>query len=381
MKQRILIVSIILLLLCVNHTSAYALQLSGQSWNSNKYFQGDNGGTVTITLYNNVPLFQWYIKTVEIQFDWQVQSSYAYQTPVGQNIASGQSGTYSISFDVPSTVSVGNHSYTMYYVGAAGDMHSIATGSLFVHDMYEKQYDGLLSSIQYQLNSVPNYNSPDAKSDLSQAQSDFVQATTLASQSQFQSAVEKLNAAQSMISQANSAEQSYNSNSYNSNNYNSGGSNNNYYSNSGNSYSGFNPGLIIIFIIPAVAAVGGIVFWKMRKKNTITKPRKPKNDMQSSTIEKKTNDTIPVMSNPESKVEDPKNKVVVEESPKVEAKPTTVKSKPTKTREQKITKEKKPKKSKKEIEQDQKALDILKERLAKGTIAKSEYDELKKEFE
>lgn len=359
-----------LAILCIGHTSAHALQLTGQNWSSNEYFQGDSG-TVNITLYNNIALAQWYIKTIEIQFDWQIQSNIVYSTQVGQDIASGQSGTYNISFDIPSSINVGTHSYTIYYVGLFNDVHSLATGSFYVHDMYEKQYDGLLSSVQSQLNSATssNYNSPDARSDLSQAQSYYVQATTLASQDQFQSAIDKLNAAQSMISQANSAEQSYSSNSYNS----GGSSNNNYYSNSSNYNSGFSS-ILIIIIIPAVAVGGGIVFWKMKKKNTGTKSKSSNYDVKSTTGEEKRLDAIHETSNEKVKVENMKNESIIETKPKIE----TIQAP---TEEEKTLKSKKAKKTKEEIEHNAKALGILKERLATGTITKSEYTELKKEFE
>jgi len=357
---RILFLSFILSLLCVSQVSAYALQLNSQRWSSDKYYQGD-GGTVTISLYNDVSISQWYVKTLEIQFDWQVQSNDVYSTQVGEDIPLGHSSIYSVSFDVPPTVSVGSHSYTIYYVGTHNETNLLVTSSIDVHDMDEKQYDALLSTIQNQLNNSTSSNhSPVARSNLSQALSYFVQATTLASQHQFNAAVNRLIATQIMINHASSAEQDYTSRSYNSG----------VYPSSNDSCS--NLSLILLILIPVALAGVVISFWKLRK----SKPQnQPKLDIFAtpSVVEEKRRDAIQIASHEDTKVENI-NPSSIEEKPKIETNPEA-------SEVVKALKNNKVKKTKKEIKRDQNARDILKKRLAKGKITKSEYDDLRKEFE
>ncbi|MEM3637065.1 MAG: hypothetical protein QXE12_00020, partial [Conexivisphaerales archaeon] len=117
---------------------------------------------------------------------------------------------FTIPFSIPSTVSVGYHSYSIVWVDSGILLGSVTldTSSLYVHDAYEKVFDQLYSSLQSQINSA-SYTSPTAQSYYSQAVSYFNQGVTLANQGQYQSAVNDLNQAQSYLSQANAAEQAY----------------------------------------------------------------------------------------------------------------------------------------------------------------------------
>lgn len=121
-----------------------------------------------------------------------------------------------MQFSVPSSTSVGSHSYKVVWVdnGLLLGSVTLTTGTLMVHDAYEKVYLQLLPSVQAKLNDAnsANYKSPDARSDASQAQTDYGQATSLANQGQFQQANGRLNSASSLLNQAAAAEQSYVSN-------------------------------------------------------------------------------------------------------------------------------------------------------------------------
>jgi hypothetical protein len=160
------------------------------------YFQGENG-TVAITLYNDNPLFQWNIKEVGIQFDWQQPQNLWFSNTVNQNIASGQSYTISISFAIDNSVSVRSHSFAIKYVGAFHDTNTVVTGTLYVHDIYEKLSlqirPDAAAKLQTAQNAVSNANgqisaaqfsSSSAQSYLGQSQQSLTQANAYLSQAQ-----------------------------------------------------------------------------------------------------------------------------------------------------------------------------------------------------
>ena len=177
------------------------------SWDASVYYQGDSG-TVTFTLYNDNPLVQWYIKKVGIQFDW-MQGGQAYLKDVGQNIASGSSASYSVLFSIGSLVTVGQHSFNIIYVGAFDDTHVIGSGSIYIHDAYEKVYRGAVDSVYQKIVADANFKSPNAQSLYKQALDAYNQAATLANQGLWRDANDKLTSASSLLSQAEAAESSY----------------------------------------------------------------------------------------------------------------------------------------------------------------------------
>ena len=169
--------------------------LSGQyTFDRSTYYQGENG-TVTIALYNDNPLFQWYIDQVGIQFDWQ--QNVWFSKSVKQNIATGQSYTLSIDFGIENAVGVGAHTFAIKYVGAFGDTSTITTGTFYVHDVYEKLSRQIQPDAEAKLQNAQStvgnanseisgaqFSSSSAQSYLGQSQQSLTQANTFLSQAQ-----------------------------------------------------------------------------------------------------------------------------------------------------------------------------------------------------
>lgn len=172
---------------------SYALK-TAYNFDRATYYQGENG-TVTVTIANDNPLFQWNIRTVAIQFDWQ--GNLWYSKDVNTNIASGQSYIVTIDFSIASNVGIGSHSFAIKYVGAFSDTNTIATGVLYVHDLYEKLAlqirPDAMSKLQAAQSSTSDadsqagnahFSSPDAQTLLSQAQQSVAQAKANLGQAQ-----------------------------------------------------------------------------------------------------------------------------------------------------------------------------------------------------
>ncbi len=368
-------------LLISGGSSVFALQVTNSNFDSSKYYQGD-GGNVSFTLYNDNSLVEWHIKTVEIQFDWMVQSQTAYQNQVNQVVASGGSATYNVQFSIPTATSVGSHTYTVYYIGLFNDVHTLVSGTIYIHDINERIYYNLQQEVTNDINSAVNrgYQSPDARSDLSQAQSDFSLANNYASNGQFVNGINELQTARNLITQANSAEQSYVS----SHSSFGGGSSGNSYggsygSSSNNNYSDYNYSGIVLLVIIAAGIAGSLVFiiLRIKKKNKASKIQYNKSNINESPINNTTNEKNEIQKNlieniPES-TKDVKTSIIEEPTKKI---PITIE-----TPEIIVKPHKKNAKTKLEKEHDAKALSILKERLARGNISKEEYGKLKEEFE
>jgi len=357
----------ICILLISGGSSVFALQLTNPNFDASNYYQGDNGN-ISFTLYNDNSLVEWHIKMVEIQFDWMVQSQTYYQTPVNQVIASGGSATYNVQFSIPAATSVGSHTYAVLYVGLFNDPHVLVSGTVYIHDVNERIYYNLQQEVTNDINSATNsrYQSPDAESDLSQARSDFSLANNYASSGQFLSGINELKDARNLIAQANSAEQSYRS-SHSS--FGGGSSSNSYGGSSNNNYSDYNYSGIVLLAIIAVGIAGSLGFILLRlkkKKASKTQYTKPSSGINESSIS----------NNKSEKNEIPKDPIenMSESAEKIPSKIETTDAKIVKP-------SKKNNKTKSEKEHDAKALSILKERLARGTISKEEYSKLKEEFE
>ena len=362
-------------------SSVFALQVTSSNFNTSNYYQGDNGN-IAVTLYNDNSLVEWHIKTVEIQFDWMIQSQTYWQTPVNQVIASGGSATYSVPFSIPTATSVGWHTYTVSYIGLFDDSHVLKTGTIYIHDVNERIYYNLQQEVKNDINSAANsgFQSPDAESDLSQARSDFSLASNYASNGQFVNGISELQSARNLITQANSAEQLYRS-SHSS--FGGGSSGNSYGGSSNNNYSDYSYSGIVLLAIIAVGIVGslGFILLRIKKKSKVSKSQytKPSSDKSESPISNTKSEKMkykknPIENMPES-TNDVKN-VIIEES--------TEKTPPPKIEDSYVKTVKPRKKNTKttlEKEHDAKALSILKERLARGNISKEEYSKLKEEFE
>jgi hypothetical protein len=173
--------------------TVFALQTQ-YHFDKDTYYQGDNG-VVTVTILNDNGLFQWNIRTVAIQFDWQ--GTLWYSKDVNTNIASGQSYSVDIDFSIENSVSVGSHSFQVKYVGAFGDTNTIASGVIYVHDLYEKLALQIRSEATSQLQAAQSqtsdadsqtsgshFSSSDAQNLLSQAQQSVAQAKAYLGQAQ-----------------------------------------------------------------------------------------------------------------------------------------------------------------------------------------------------
>lgn len=362
-------------------SSVFALQVTSSNFNTSDYYQGDNGN-IAVTLYNDNSLVEWHIKTVEIQFDWMVQSNTVYQTPINQVIASGGSATYSVPFSIPPATSVGWHTYTVSYIGLFDDSHVLKTGTTYIHDVNERIYYNLQQEVTNDINSAANsgFQSPDAESDLSQARSDLSLASNYASNGQFTSGISELQSARNLITQANSAEQSYRS-SHSS--FGGGSSSNSYGGSSNNNYSDYNYSGIVLLAIIAVGIIGslGFILLRIKKKSKASKTQYTK--LSSSNNESPINNTKserneiqkdPIENMPEP-TKDVENSIIEESAEKIP--PPKIEVSDVKT----VKPRKKNTKTILEKEHDAKALSILKERLARGNISKEEYSKLKEEFE
>ncbi|MGA2385931.1 MAG: hypothetical protein ABSG33_05315 [Candidatus Bathyarchaeia archaeon] len=188
-----------------------ALNSNEWSWtyafDNTTYYQGDSG-TVTITFTSNCP-DQLQFSSLSVQFDWMTTPTTV--TASSPNIATGNQYTFpAISFSIPSDATVGSHSFTISMQGQQKELlgwTSISPtgtgGSINVLDAYEKVYDQTIQTVQNSLNNAQNSNlSPDAQALLQQANNMYNQATTLAGQGEWQSAVNDLNSASNYISQA-----------------------------------------------------------------------------------------------------------------------------------------------------------------------------------
>jgi hypothetical protein len=216
-------IALICLLSVISIASVNALnqnEWSGAvSWSSSVYYQGDSG-SVTFDFDSNCPE-ELKINYVGVHFDWMPSDAYypldLSANPIG--IASHGSYTFnSIGFNIPSDVSVGQHSATILIKGQQHglwwyDISVTASASITTHDAYEKVYNQLYPDVSNKLNNAENtnYKSPDAQSALQQANTEYNLAISLSQQGQWQDAVSHLNTASSYLDQAISKEQSYQS--------------------------------------------------------------------------------------------------------------------------------------------------------------------------
>ncbi len=188
----------------------HAQTVSSLNWSSSTYYQGDSG-SVSVNLYN-AHSYSICTKQFYVQFDWQAQGT-AFISSATPCIGAGQSYQFNIPISFPTSTSVGQHTYSITWIDQGYLLGTVIvnSGSLYVHDAYEKVYLATASTVSSSITQAQssNYQSPTAISDLSQAVSIYNQGVTLANQGQFQSAVSDLNQAQTLLSQASAAQQSY----------------------------------------------------------------------------------------------------------------------------------------------------------------------------
>jgi len=197
-----------LVLLSLNLVNAQIV--SNISWNTNTYYQG-NSGIVNIALYNNHH-YTICTKQFYVHFDWE-PTGYAFVSSDTPCIASGYSYTFIIPFSIPSNASVGVHMFNVTWVDQGYLLGTVPvySGNLYIHSYYEKMYLTLILEVQSGISQeqMANYQNPVAQSYLSQAISYDNQAQTLSEQGQYQVAIIDLNQSLSLLSDASSAEASY----------------------------------------------------------------------------------------------------------------------------------------------------------------------------
>jgi HEPN domain-containing protein len=209
LKLKITLSLIMVLVVSLFSPLIFAQQATSSSFDKGVYYQGDNG-SLSVTIFNNHASYQISTKQCYLQFDWQQSQNLVYDSGATPIIASGATYTFSISFSIPSNMAIGYHQYKVVWVDKGILLGSVVvqTGSLYVHDAYEKVFLSLQPTISSKINSA-SYASPDAKSLLNQAQSAYQQAIILANQGKFQDAITDLNSASDFLSRAQTAEATY----------------------------------------------------------------------------------------------------------------------------------------------------------------------------
>ena len=226
MKSLISLLALLAVLACFALFSVTTVQGLSQNgitlsfdWSKSIYYQGDSG-SVTISLYStcgNELEFTW----VGIHFAW-MQENYYYILDLSSNpikIPSGGSCTFSaIGFSVSSTASVGWNEYYVridynehHWYGWASGTWTSSTHQIYIHDYYEEIYNELRPKVLSAINEAQraNYESPDAKSLLSQAINEYNIAVSLANQENWKDAVSHLQTASNLLDQASAREEEY----------------------------------------------------------------------------------------------------------------------------------------------------------------------------
>jgi hypothetical protein len=192
-------------------------------WSTNYYYQGDTG-SVTITLKSTCGdelEFSW----IGIHFPW-LQSGYYYSLDLSSNPmripSQGQITFDPIIFNIPSAASLGWNVFEIliqykehHWYGWSGVSSWTSTSSsstqLYIRDAYEKTYSTLVNSVYNDLNYAKNkgYESPSVKSLIDQATNEYNLALSLASQGKYSDAVNHLQTASNLISQAPAKEDEF----------------------------------------------------------------------------------------------------------------------------------------------------------------------------
>jgi hypothetical protein len=183
------------------------------SWSSQAIYQGGRV-TVRITVQSN-STDELEIEYVGIHFDWMDSDAFYGRdlsiTPV--TIASYASHTFeSISIEIPSEVSAGQHSY---FVGIDGVQNymvfswSSPSSTINIVDASEKTFTDLVMQVQTKINAAINatYESAEAQSLLQQAKDAYTEAHHFANDGNYQEAISSLEAAADYADQAEVAEQ------------------------------------------------------------------------------------------------------------------------------------------------------------------------------
>jgi hypothetical protein len=202
LKLKITLVIIIISSLLARQINAQVA--TGSSFDKDNYYQGD-AGKITITILNDHIASTIETSVCYLQYDWQGSNNYfdSHATP---NIPTGSSYTFTISFNIPQNISVGNHVYKVIWIdkdSIYGNV-TVKSGLLYIHDVYERTYYNIFDDVvnkYLQANPIGSI----ANSLVKQAENTLSLAGTLSKQGMWKEAVTKLNEARGLLEQANTS--------------------------------------------------------------------------------------------------------------------------------------------------------------------------------
>ena len=179
---------------------------------------GYPGDTISITItFKSNYAEQLRIYTVGLQFDWMPSDSFSGHDLSGSPVTVPRQGSYvfdPIVIQIPLNATAGQHSYFVGIDGTEGVSASSfswnsASFTIEVHGFIEKIYNELLPNVENKLNGAKsaNYESTEAQSLLQQAQGAFGDATSNATQGNWNLAIQNLEIADDFLDEANEAEQ------------------------------------------------------------------------------------------------------------------------------------------------------------------------------
>ena len=189
-------------------------------WEEDTYYQGVTG-SVRIEVENDSPYFI-RITWIGIHFRWQETDMY-YRLDLESNpreISSQGTSSFKLSFAVASDTTIGYNRYSVRinydefisYYWESRNWDSGVAGSLLIHDSYEKTFFDLdpaekLTAINSANNK--NYQSPEARALIVQAENAYLTAQSYANQGQWQDAITQLQTIPNLLAQAEAKEETY----------------------------------------------------------------------------------------------------------------------------------------------------------------------------
>lgn len=207
----------IICILCCGLVSALNPDEASASllWTSQTVYQGDTV-SVRITFQSN-SADQLRIYNIGLHFDWMPPDRFSGPDLSDNPVIIPSHGTYifeQIAIQIPLNVSTGSHNY---FVGIDGTQGLSASNfswdspisTIQIHATTEKVYDTFLSQVESKLNAAisATYESAEAQSLLQQAQDEFGNATSFATEGRWSEAIQSLQTAANFLDQANAAEQ------------------------------------------------------------------------------------------------------------------------------------------------------------------------------
>ena len=180
---------------------------------------GYHGDTISIRItFKSSSADQLKIYRIGLQFDWMPSDSFSGLDLSDSPVTVPSQGTYifdPIAIQIPLNATAGPHSYFVGIDGTEGlSASSFSWNSpsftIEIHDILESIYSDMLPTVENKLNGAKsaNYASSEAQSLLQQAQVEFENATSLATQGRWTEAIYNIEIANDFLDQAYAAEQS-----------------------------------------------------------------------------------------------------------------------------------------------------------------------------